>query len=85
MNKKYDLLCEQYYVTCATARIGDIRKLRYQINGVGGYPMQGSNVSSVPWIILFSLSAELGRLFSQLHMPYIVVSLFFRSTLSNTR
>ena len=40
VNKSYHLLCEQYYLTCATARIGDIRKLRYQINGVGEYNLQ---------------------------------------------
>ena len=40
VNKSYHLLCEQYYLTCATERIGDIRKLRYQINGVGEYNLQ---------------------------------------------
>ena len=63
-------------MTCETARIGDISKLRYQINGVGGYHLQDSNASRVPRIIFSSLSAELVRLFSQLHMPYIVVRFF---------
>ena len=79
VNMSYDLLFEQYYLTCATARIDDIRKLRYQINGVGGYHLHGSNASHVPWIYFFSLSAKLLRLFSQLHMPYIVVSFFFEA------
>ena len=47
VNKSYDLLCEQYYLT---ARIGDIRKLRYQINGVGEYHLQGSDALHVPRI-----------------------------------
>ena len=74
MTKSYDLLCEQYYLTCATARIGDIRKLRYQFNGVGEYHLHGSNASHVVTMDTFCsrLNANQLRLSPQLHTPYIV-------------
>ena len=85
VNKSYDLLCEQYYVTCATARICDIRKLRYGTNGVAEYHLQGSSESHVPWIINLSFKSQTTPIIFAIHMPYIVDSLFFRSTYSNTR